>query len=128
MAKNTYYGAPVVNFTAAAALTQYQVVKLSAANTVDITGAGEAAIGVVMSAVASGAQAPVKLFSSEGTFPCIAAGAISAGAAVYTAAAGKVNDVQTGSGAILGYAKEAATADGNGIEIIPAGAFVVAST
>jgi len=124
--KNTWYDAGYVNFTTAAVITKFQAVKLSAANTVDVAGAGESAIGICMQATASGSEAPVKLLSAPGTFPCIAAGEIAALAPVYTAALGKVNDDQTGSGAILGYAKSAAAADGDAVEVIRE--WVVAST
>lgn len=124
--KNTWYDAGYVNFTTAAAITKHQMVKLSAANTVDVCGAGEAAIGVCMQNTASDSEAPVKLLNAPGTFPCTAAGAIAAGAAVYTAALGKVNDVQTGSGAIVGIAKDAAAADADAVEILRE--YVVAST
>jgi predicted RecA/RadA family phage recombinase len=126
MAKNKWFDAGYVPFTTAAAITKHQMVKLTAANTVNICGAGEAAIGVCMQTTASGAEAPIKLLNAPGTFPCIAASAIAAGAAVYTAAAGKVNDVQTGSGAIVGIAKDAASADTDAVEILRE--YVVAST
>lgn len=126
MAKNKWFDSGYVPFTTAAAITKHQMVKLTAANTVNICGAGEAAIGVCMQTTASGAEAPIKLLNAPGTFPCIAAGAIAAGAAVYTAAAGKVNDVQTGSGAIVGIAKDAASADADAVEILRE--YVVAST
>lgn len=126
MAKNKWFDAGYVPFTTAAAITKYMLVYLSAANTVDICGAGGAAIGVCMQTTASGSEAPIKLLGAPGTFPCIAAGAIAAGAAVYTAADGEVNDVQTGSGAILGIAKEAAAADQDACEVIRE--YVVATT
>jgi len=126
MAKNKWFDAGYVPFTTAAAITKHQMVKLSAANTVDVCGAGESGIGVCMQTTASGAEAPVKLLSADGTLPCIAAGAIAAGAAVYTAALGKVNDVQTGSGAIVGIAKDSAAADADAVEILRE--YVVAST
>lgn len=115
-----------VSFTASGTVTKHNVVKLSAADTVAQCGAGEAGIGVAMDTVATTEQVQVKLFNAPGTFCCIAAGAISASSAVYTAAAGKVNDVQTGTGAILGIAKNAATADGDYIEVLRE--YVVAAT
>jgi hypothetical protein len=123
--QNTWFDSGYVPFTAAAALTKHQLVKLSAANTVDVCGAGESTIGVCMQKTALGAEAPIKLVTGPGTLPCIAAGVIAAGAAVYTAADGEVNDVQTGSGGIVGYAKAAVAADGDSAEIVPG---VIAST
>jgi len=123
--KNTWFDSGYVPFTTAAEITKHQLVKLSAANTVNVCGAGETAIGVCMQTTASGGEAPIKLITGPGTLPCIAAGAIAAGAAVYTAADGEVNDVQTGSGGIVGYAKGTIAADGDSAEIVPG---VIAST
>lgn len=125
MAKNTWFDSGYVPFTTAAAITKHQLVKLSAANTVNVCGAGEATIGVCMETTASGAEAPIKLITGPGTLPCIAAGAITAAAAVYTAADGEVSSTQTGSGGIVGYAKEAASAADAGVEVIRG---VIAST
>jgi len=126
MAANHWFDAGYVPFTASGTVTKHNLVKLSAASTVAQCGAGEAAIGVAMDTVATTLEVKVKLFNAAGTFPCIAAGAIAAGAAVYTAADGKVDDNQTGTGAILGIAKAASAADADSIEIIRE--YVVATT
>ena len=99
------------------ALVKYRRVKKSGA-TVVYADAGEDAIGVTMKNVASGDMAEVKLFNDGGTFPIEAAGAITANAAVYGAADGKIDD--TVAGEKVGTANEAASASGNVIEVIGA--------
>ena len=123
--KNTWYDTGEVNFKTSGTVTKHQVVKLSAANTVATCGAGEAGIGVAMKTATTGLQIPVKLFNAPGTFPCLATGAVTAGDAVYTAASGKVDDNQTGTGAILGIAKTPTTGAAS-IEILRD--YVVAAT
>lgn len=61
---------------------------------------------------------PVRLRTAAGTTKMVASAAISAGAAVYGAAAGKI--ATTVSGTLLGVALEAATADGDIIEVVRA--------
>jgi predicted RecA/RadA family phage recombinase len=126
MAKNTWQDAGWVSIEADGTITQFSLVKLSSADKVQATGAGESTIGVAMRAAVDGQNVPVKLLSANGTLPCVAAGAITAGAAVYTAASGRVSATQTGSGGIVGYAKGAASAAAAGIEIFRE--WVVAST
>jgi hypothetical protein len=60
----------------------------------------------------------VRLRTAEGTAIFIAAGAIAAGAAVHTAASGKVNDDQATGAFALGTALTAAAADGDYIEVL----------
>lgn len=81
-------------------------------------GATDPTIGVALYDVAIGEPVAVQLWGQGGTTEAVADGAIGRGVAVYGAAAGKVST--TVSGDILGYAGEAATADGDIIEIIPA--------
>lgn len=110
----------VVTFTVASgqSVAKYTLVKLSAAGTVQNTGAGEDPIGVAQRAASAGEQVPVKLWNAGGTFLVTAAGAVTAAAAVYAAASGKVDD--TVSGNVIGKANEAATAANDLIEIIAA--------
>jgi len=81
-------------------------------------GATDPTIGVVLYDADAGDEVAVQLWGQGGTIEAVAAGAIGRGAAVYGAAAGKVST--TISGDVLGYAGEAAAADGDIIEIIPA--------
>lgn len=100
--------------TGATALAAYVRVKVSSGLLV-VAGATDAAIGVTIHAAAIGAPCTVKLFNAPGTFACIAAAAITAGNAVYPAASGKVT--ATGTTALNYIALEAATADGDVIEL-----------
>jgi hypothetical protein len=75
-------------------------VKLSAsANppTIAVSGAGEGCIGVALRAGSAGATVAVKLITDSGTFKVRAAGAVTALAYLYGAAAGEVDDTVTGS-------------------------------
>jgi hypothetical protein len=101
---------------AVAAITKYQRVKLTAANTVNVAGDEETAIGVAMENVASGDPVGIKLLNDGGVIPVVAAGAITAATSVYGAASGRVE----GSGTTaIGSAIEAATAAGQVIGMIP---------
>lgn len=103
-------------FTAGAALAQYRRVRLSA-GVLAYAGAGDNdSIGVLTrDTFAAGEAVAVDLVSMQGTVPLIASGAISANAAVYAAANGKV----AASGTVLvGWTFQAATADGDIIEVL----------
>lgn len=106
----------VKSFTAGAALNPFLRVKLSS-GTVVVAGAGEEYIGVTQQEAASGAQVSVKLRSGSGTVKVTAAGAFSAGADLYGAAGGKVDD--TVSGSIQFMALDAATAADDIVEVLP---------
>lgn len=113
----SYTDGPEVNFTAGGALSAFERVKISAANTVVQAAATEVGEGVVwMGDFASGATACIRLFNA-GTTIVKASKAISAGSLVYAAAAGKVTDVANNF--IVGRAKTAAGADGDLMEIVP---------
>lgn len=105
----------VVTFTAAAALTQYQRVKL-VGETVDVAGADEAHIGYADAPAASGALVAVRLRNAEGTRLAIASAAIVAGAALEGTAAGAVATASAGTP--IGYALQAAGAAGDVIGIL----------
>ncbi|NIM61645.1 MAG: DUF2190 family protein [Acidobacteria bacterium] len=95
--------------------------KLKAATTtsppeVEYAGAGEQHIGHTERDAASGAEVAIRLRNAEGTRKATAAGAFSIGATIYGAASGKVDDAI--SGTAFGLALEAATADGDIVEII----------
>ena len=61
----------------------------------------------------------VKLNSAPGTFKMIASEALAAGATVYSEASGKVQDTAQATSFQVGVAMEAATADGDVIEVMP---------
>jgi hypothetical protein len=101
-------------FTAGAALEPRRRVKLSGTSVV-YAGDEEDAIGVTEFRAALGEDITVRLINAGGTFEVTAAGAITAGAAIYPAADGKVE--ATGTTA-RGAALEAATANGDIIECL----------
>lgn len=100
--------------TAAAAIAQYSRVTWSG-STLAAAGSGAAGIGVLQEAIAVGDAEPrtVALWGKPGTQKLIANGAISAGAAIFAAASGKVGAAGTIG---LGRAIEAASGDGSVIE------------
>ncbi len=118
----------IPTFTANGALGAYVRVKLTAASAtippqVEVAGAGEQHIGITELAAATGTLVAVKLRSHNGTHEAVASEALAVGATLYGAASGKVAD--TSSGTAIGIAVEAATADGDVIEIVE---FTVIST
>lgn len=112
---STNQSGTVRTFTAgAAALNAYEHVKLSSGLVV-VAGAGEAGIGYTLQACAAGAAVAVQIFRP--TVLATAAGGFSAGASLYSAANGRVDDVANGN--VIGIALEAATAAGDVVEILP---------
>lgn len=105
-------------FTATEALEAYRRVKLttSSGTAVEYADAGEEFIGITQNAVAIGEMVTVALRSAARTYKAVAAGVVAVGAAIYGAADGKVDDAV--SGTAQGTALEAATADGDVIEIL----------
>lgn len=115
----------ITTFTADVALTQGARVKIKTGTTttppeVDLAGINDRSIGTVEAGAAADALVDVRLNTQSGTRMCIAAGAFAVGATIYGAANGKVDDVATAA-AIYGQAKEAATADGDLVEIVTFG-------
>lgn len=111
-------------FTAGADLSDKRLVKLSTGSVVHATAtATDDPIGVNDFAVASAGNACIRLLSSDDTQEMTAAGAITLNAAVYAAADGKVQALPAGAGTYrqVGIALEAATADGDIIEVLPYG-------
>jgi len=95
-------------------------VKLTAANTVGYAGAAETPLplGVTINAaVTAGDPVTIKLWGQAGTHLIESAGAVTAAAAVYGAADGKIDDAS--SGTTHGFANEAASAAALMIEINP---------
>lgn len=84
----------------------------------ELCGITERGIGVATRQGVSGDVVDVALLSKQGTTKMIAAAAIAADAIVYTAASGKVS-VSASTAYPLGIALEAATADGDVIEVMP---------
>ena len=107
----------VKTFTAGEALEAYRRVKLSAADTVVYSDAGEDWLGITQEAVANSAQVGVRLRTAAGTSKMTVAGVLSVNDVVYGAADGKIDDAPTGQP--VGRALEAATADGGIVEVIP---------
>lgn len=105
-------------FTAGAALEPYRRVKLdgSNANQVVYAGLNEAAIGETTQRIASGEKGPIQLHFPTRKY--VAGAAIAVNALVYSLANGKIDDVSTSAGAAIGWALEAATADGDEIEVL----------
>ncbi len=103
-----------ITLVAGEALATNRRVKLSSGTAV-YSGAGEDFIGVTEQAAASGAPVSIKLIGT-GTLAIEAAGAVTAYAAVYGAASGKIDDTATGK--CIGFAQETGVS-GRIIEIIP---------
>ncbi len=104
-----------ISRTTAEAIEAFRRVKLSG-STVVYADAGEVGIGMAQAYTANGATACIETWCQGGTHKVVSAGAFSAGATLYGAADGKVDDTVVGSP--LGYAGEAATADGDVVELI----------
>lgn len=92
--------------------------------TVGYARAGETGIGITRAAVPASSTAPntsstvgVILLTKDGTLPMIADGAVTAMALVYPAGNGKATATVTGQP--LGRALQAASADGDYIEVLP---------
>jgi hypothetical protein len=114
----SFLAEPVRTFTASEAIAINLRVKLTAnANEVAIAGAGEDFIGVAEYPAASGKPVSVRLKNSSGTGNFIAGAAFSYGAPVYGIAAGKVSGTAS-TNVLVGTALEAATADGQRVEVL----------
>lgn len=102
-------------FVAGEALEAYRRVKLNSSGRVVYADAGEEFIGFTTNKVASGELVSVALRSAARTYKAVAAEAFALGATLYGANDGKVQD--TASGSAQAIALEAATADGDVVEI-----------
>jgi len=107
-------------FTTSAAVLAKRLVKYASTGLVahNTAADADAPIGVTEYSVASGDIASVKLLNDGGTFEVTAAGVIALNADVYPAADGKISATVV-PGKRIGKAIEAATADGDIIEILP---------
>jgi len=83
-----------------------------------VAGANVIAIGVTVENIAANGYGTVKLFNAPGTFIMCANAAITAGAQVFPTASGNIDDA--GTTALPLVALEAATAQGDLIEVAPA--------
>jgi hypothetical protein len=112
----------IKTFITGAAVSAKRLVKLSSGEVVHNTAtATDDPIGISQYAGADGDAIGVRLINDAGTFECTAAGAITADADVYAAADGKVQALPAAAATYrrIGKALEAATADGDIIEILP---------
>lgn len=75
-------------------------------------------VGTALQAVVDGDMCAVRLRTAPGTTKMVASEAISSGAAVYTAASGKVSDTAASTSYYIGTALEAASGDGSIIEVL----------
>ena len=118
----------IITVTSGEALASKRRVKIKSGTTttppeVEYADAGEQHIGITEYAEAIAKSLAVRTRTHPGTQEATAAGAFSVGAVLYGAADGKVDDASSGSA--IGIALEAATADGDIVEIID---FTVMST
>ena len=105
-------------FTAAGTIKQYARVTLGSGGTITEAGLAVKDIGTAMEPAVSGETIAVKLRSGSGTHKMIAIEALAIGATLYTEADGKVQDTAASTSFQLGTALEAATADGDIIEVL----------
>jgi len=106
-------------FEADAAIAQYARVKLDADGKVTTAGLTDKEIGTATrEAFAAGDLIAVRLRSSTGTHKMLAIEALAAGATVYTETSGKVQDTAQATAFQVGTALDAATADGDVIEVL----------
>jgi hypothetical protein len=111
-----------LTFTTGAAVSAKRLVKLSSNTVIHNTATyTDKPLGVAEVAAASGDVVAVALLSADGTMEMTAGGVISYGADVYAAADGKVTALSTTGGRYrkVGVALEAATADGDIIQVLP---------
>jgi len=106
-------------FTAMGTVARYSTVKLNTSKGDEVVacGSNEANIGFAAEAVVSGEPVTVFLKNSGGTFKAIAHEAITVGAALYNHASGRVGSTSGGTQRYV--ALEAATAQGDIIEVLP---------
>ena len=113
-----YIDGNVRAFTAGAAIAGDLRVKLSSGK-LAAAGLADKELGtIVVPAFADGDVVGVRLRTANGTSRMVASKAIAQGAAVYTAASGKITDAATATGYLIGTALEAAGADGDIIEVL----------
>ena len=105
-------------FTAAGTIKQYARVTLGSGGTITEAGLAVKEIGTAMEPAVSGDVISVRLRSATGTHKMIAIEALAIGATLYTETDGKVQDTAATTAFQIGTALEAATADGDIIEVL----------
>jgi hypothetical protein len=106
-------------FVADEAIAKHLRVKLDADGRVTIAGLAEKEIGTTVTpAFAAGDEVTVRLRTAAGTHKMTAIEGLAIGATVYTETGGKVQDTAQATSFQVGTALEAATADGDIIEVL----------
>ena len=107
-------------FEADEAIALYSRVKLDSDGKITNAGLADKSIGTLQTAAAfaAGDKVPVKLRSAAGTHKVRVKEALAAGAALYSEAAGEVQDTAAATAFIEGTALEAATAEDDIIEML----------
>ena len=114
-----YVDTPTKIFEADAAIAKHARVTLESDGKIVAAGLTVLDIGTaVQQAFASGDKIAVRLRTATGTCKMIAIEALDAGALVYTEADGKIQDTAASTSFKVGHAMEAATADGDIIEVL----------
>ena len=113
-----YVDAQTKAFTAAGTIKQYARVVLGSGGTITEAGLAQKEIGTAMEPAVTGDVIAVRLRTAMGTHKMIALEALAIGATLYTEAAGKVQDTAEATSFQVGTALEAATADGDIIEVL----------
>ena len=108
-----YFAAPTRPDTAAGAIAQFLRVKTPGA--LVVATASDVELGTMEFPATAAGPATVRLRNAEGTAKMVANGAISLGAIVYAAAAGKVSASGT---VVVGQAMHATTADNDVVEVL----------
>jgi len=106
-------------FVADEAIDVHLRVKLDSDGRVTVAGLTDKDIGTAVTpAFAAGDNVTVKLRTGSGTHKMVAIEALAVGARLYTETGGKVQDTAQATSFQLGTALEAATADGDIIEVL----------
>lgn len=106
-------------FVSDEAIDAHLRVKLDSDGRVTIAGLTDKDIGTAVTpAFAAGETITVKLRTGSGTHKMVAIEAVAIGARLYTEANGKVQDTAASTSFQIGTALEAATADGDIIEVL----------
>lgn len=102
------------------ALARYLRVKFNGSGRMVKAGLADRDLGTnELDAFADGDVTNVRFRNAKGTRKCVAAGAITKGADVYTAANGKLSATNASTSYYYGTAMEAAGADGDIFEVLP---------